>query len=234
MLNPFDGIEIIKQFIPPHKQIEIQDRIVDTLARAFPNGHLRKLIQAYRSDAAFQDALAAALKRAVQKFVFQYEDRELVEALTQGPHFWDLPSVQSALQEMITRPSSYLQQEHQTLFHSFADVLPTMEPQRVGRAVSFFLRCLTEEVMTIPQLAPIYQAQLQWASLEQSHQLIGLQCEHNQLMTRLVETVAQNQFLLAASAGPTLPKVHDNLPPQQGECFGREKERQLVFNSLCS
>jgi len=234
MLNPFDGIEIIKQFIPPHKQIEIQDRIVDTLARAFPNGHLRKLIQAYRSDAAFQDALAAALKRAVQKLVLRHEDRELVEALTQGPHFWDIPSVQSALQEMITKPLSYLQQEHLTLFYSFADVLPTMEPQRVGRAVSFFLRCLTEEVMTIPQLAPIYQAQLQWASLEQSHQLVSLQRDHNQLMTTLVETVAQNQFLLAASADPTRPKVHDNLPPQCGEFLGREKDIERVLNGLCS
>ncbi len=34
MLNPF---EIIKRFIPPHKQTEIQDRIIDTLTNAFPN-----------------------------------------------------------------------------------------------------------------------------------------------------------------------------------------------------
>jgi len=88
--------------------------------------------------------------------------------------------------------------------------------------------------MTIPQLAPIYQAQFQWVSLEQTHQLVSLQRDHNQLMTTFVETVARNQFLLAASAGPTLPKRHDNLPPQRGECFGREKERQLVFNSLRS
>ena len=94
MLNPLNNI---KQFIPPHKQIEIQNRIIDTLARAFPNEHWRKLIQAYRSDAAFQESLATALKRAVQKFAIGYEDSELVEAVTQGPHFWDIPSVQSAL-----------------------------------------------------------------------------------------------------------------------------------------
>src|SRR5215472_13168648 len=143
MLNPLD---IIKQFIPPHKQVEIQDRMINTLAEAFPNEHWRKLIQAYRSDAAFQESLATALKRAVQSFALSYQDSELVEAVTQDSRFWDRPSVQSALQEIITRPSSYLQQECKTLFHSFADVLPTMEPERVERAVYLFLRCLTKEV----------------------------------------------------------------------------------------
>jgi hypothetical protein len=231
MLNPLDNI---KQFIPPHKQVEIQDRIIDTLARAFPNEHWRKLIHAYRSDAAFQESLATALKRAVQKFAIDYEESELVEAVTQGPHFWDVPSVQSALQEIITRPSSYLQKERKALFYSFADVLPTTEPERVERAVHFFLRCLTEEVITIPQLAPIYQVQFQWASLEQSHQLVGLQRDHNELMTALVETVAQNQLHLAAPAGSTLPRVHDNLPPQYGEFLGREKDIERVLNGLRS
>ena len=214
MQNPLD---MIKQFIPPHKQVEIQDRMIDTLARAFPNEHWRKLIQAYRSDAAFQKSLTTTLKRAVQKFALSYQDSELVEAVTQDSRFWDIPSVQSALQEIIIRPSSYLQQERQTLFHSFADVLPTMESERVERAVYFFLRCLTEEVITIPQLAPIYQAQFQWASLEQSRKLVGLQRDHNQLIAALVETIAQNQSLLTTPTTPTLPKVHDNLPPHHGE-----------------
>ena len=39
-------------------------------------------------------------------FTLSYEDKELVEALTQGIHFWDTPSVQSALQKIITKPSS--------------------------------------------------------------------------------------------------------------------------------
>lgn len=234
MLNPFDIIEIVKQFIPPHKQIEIQDRIIDTLAKTFPNEHGRKLIQSYRSDAAFQEALAIALKRAVEKFARYYEDGELVEALTQGPRFWDIPGVQSALQEIIIRPSSYLERERKTLFHSFADVLPAMEPERVERAVYCFLRCITEEVITIPQLASIYQVQIQWAALEQSHQLLGLQREHNQLMSTLTEAVAQNQLLPAAPASPALPKVYDNLPPQRSEFVGRGKEKEQVLNSLRS
>jgi hypothetical protein len=44
----------------------------------------------------------------------------------------------------MTKPSSYLQQERQTLLLSFADVLPTMEHERVE----------IEEVTPLP--LPIY------------------------------------------------------------------------------
>jgi len=93
MLDPFHIMNIINQFIPPHKQVEIQDRVIDTLAKAFPDERWRALIQAYRSDAAFQGALAIALKRAVQRFAVEYQDRELVEAVTQDARFWDRSSV---------------------------------------------------------------------------------------------------------------------------------------------
>src|SRR5262249_16390978 len=49
-----------------------------------------------------------------------------------------------------------------------------------------------------------------------------------------VQTVTQNQLLLAVSPRPTPPKLHDNLPPQRGEFLGREKERERVLNGLRS
>ena len=54
------------------------------------------------------------------------------------------------------------------------------------------------------------------------------------MITALVETVAQNQSLLTAPTAPTLPKVHDNLPPQHGEFLGREKDIERVLNGLRS
>src|SRR5262249_19331285 len=63
--------------------------------------------------------------------------------------------------------------------------------------------------------------------LEQAH-------HQNQLITTLIETVTQNHSLLPSPAGPTLPKVHDNLPPQRGEFFGREKDSKRVLNGLRS
>src|SRR2546425_680416 len=92
MPDVFDIARIIKQFIPPHKQVELQDHIIDILAKAFPDERWHNLILAYRSDAAFQDSLAKALKRAIQRFVVDYPDKELVHAVTRDTHFWDVPS----------------------------------------------------------------------------------------------------------------------------------------------
>ncbi len=224
-----DSFDILKQFIPLHKRIEMKDHIVDVLSKAVPDDRWRKLIQNYRSDAAFREALDRALVRAVRKFVINYQDKELVEAVTHSARFWDTPSVQNALQEIITRPLSYLEPEQIVLFHSFADVLPTFEPDRVQQAVRFFLRCLTEEVITIPQLAPIYQTQFQLA-------LVGLQHDHNQLITTLVETIAQNPMLPAVSADqPPLakgPRVNHNLPSQYGVFLGRDQDIARVLEGL--
>jgi hypothetical protein len=244
MLDGFDLINgILKRFVPPHVLEKLRDRVVDTAAQAFPNW--RKQIQAYRSDAAFRDSLFLVVERAVRRFALDYEDKELVDALTHDTRFWDLPSVQDALREIVTRPSSYLQPERTLLKHSFRDVLPTVEPERVERAIRFFLRCLTLEVMTLPQLAPIYQVQLQWdqvqlqlASFQQGHQMMTLQRDQNHLMSALVETVSRNPLLLASSSdrspGMALPQVSDNLPPPPNQFFGREKELQRILDGLRS
>lgn len=239
MLNSFDDMSsILKLFFPLHIRIKMQDWIVDTLAEAYPDERWRKLIRAYRSDAAFQEDLAIALERAIQRFAIDYEDKELVKAVTQSTRYWDIPSVRNALKEIIVRPFSYLKPERTMLKRSFTDVLPTAEPKKVDQAVGFFLRCLTEEVINIPQLAPIYQVQLQWMSLEQGHRMVGLQQVQKQLMATLIDIVTQNQLLLAppADRSPSLalPKLPHNLPPQYGEFLGREKDIQDVLEGLSS
>jgi hypothetical protein len=86
------GFDIIKRFIPPQMKVKIQDRVVDILTETSTNEYWRKLIRSYRSDAEFQDSFAKALERAVQRFASEYEDKELVDALTQSTRFWDLPT----------------------------------------------------------------------------------------------------------------------------------------------
>src|SRR5690348_9271307 len=125
--------------IPPHVRNNIRNHIVDTLAEASSDNRWRKLINSFRSNAEFRDAFNAALGRALQRFTTEYSDIALVEALAHT-RFWDLPRVQNALIEVVTRPSSYLEPERETLFHSFADVVPTIDPERANQALGYFLQ----------------------------------------------------------------------------------------------
>ena len=146
-----DAFDLIQRFIPHHIQVKLQDRIVDTLTAASSDERWRRLMGSYRSDAEFRASFTRALERAVQRLAREYEDQELVDAVTRSTRFWDVPSVQNALREMILRPSSYLESEYHLVLHSFTDVLPTVEAERVSRLVHFFLNCLIEEIITIPQ-----------------------------------------------------------------------------------
>jgi LuxR family transcriptional regulator, glucitol operon activator len=225
--------------IPPHVRNNIRDHIVDTLAEASSDNRWRKLINSFRSDAEFREAFDEALGRALQRFTTKYHDKALVEALTHT-RFWDLPRVQNALIEVVTRPSSFLEPERDTLFHSFADVVPTIDPERVNQALGYFLQCLGDEVTNIPQLAPIYQVQLHKISLEQARQMVAtlqeLQRDQRQWMTALLESLSQTPLLLAAPADQpaTLarPKVYHNLPPRYGEMLGREQDVARVLEGL--
>ena len=211
-------------------------------ANISPDSRWGKLMRSFRSDAEFHAAFEHALKHAVERFVAEYSDKELASALIHSTHFWDLPQVQNALKEIIRRPSSYLETERNILFASFADVLPAVEPDRVERTVSFFMRCLAQEVITIPQLAPIYQVYLQKVSLDQGQQMVSalreLQADQRQWMTGLIELVSQGQLLLASpdnlSNMRTIPKIHQNLPPLFGDFLGREDDVARILDGLQS
>ena len=234
-------LDIFINLIPPHVRNNIRDHVVDTLATASSDNRWRKLIRSFRSDAEFRDAFDAALGRALQRFTTEYSDKALVDVLTHT-RFWALPQVQNALIDVVTRPSSYLEPQRITLFHSFADVVPTVDPERVNQALGFFLSCLGDEVINIPQLAPIYQVQLHKISLEQARQMVAtlqeLQRDQRQWMTALLESLSQTPLLLAAPADQTAtqarPKVYYNLPPRYGEFLGRERDVARVLEGLSS
>ncbi len=235
-------IDILVRFIPNRVKSQLQDKMVDILSEASSDERWRKLVRSFRSDARFQSAFEKALERAVQRFADEYPDKDLVEALTNSTRFWDLPSVQAALREVVTRPSSYLSDERDTIVQSFAEVVPNIEPERVEQAVRFFMRCLADEVITIPQLLPIYQVHLQKMSMEQARETVAaireLQADQKQTMTALLGAVSQNQLLLTApgqaEAGAAAgPKIYHNLPrPDYSFFVGREAERAKVLERL--
>ena len=69
--------------------------------------------------------LANAVERAHDRFIKEYSehDHELVSILTQQTHFGDLPSVQAALQELLTRPFHDPSNSINVIELSFDDVL---------------------------------------------------------------------------------------------------------------
>jgi serine/threonine protein kinase/tetratricopeptide (TPR) repeat protein len=195
--------DIIDLFVPSHVRDRIADRIVTILMNASPDERWHNLIHSFHSDPAFHDAIDQALKRAVQRFAQECPDSVAKDALVHNTRFWELSGVQKALKEIVIRPSSYLWIERNIAYHAFADVLPTLPPERVEQAVRFFFYCLAEEVVNIPQLAPIYQVQLQKASLDQARQMVMtlrvLQKDQRLWLRALLQSRSLNPILFAVS-----------------------------------
>jgi len=235
----FDSFDIIERFIPSHVWTKFQDRVVDIFAKMSPDEHWQHFIGAYRSDAEFRESFALALKRALQRCTAQYGNKELGAALLQDTPFWDRPDVHHALREIILRPSSYLESEHHMLFRSFTDMLPGVEGAHLEQFLNAFFSCLVEEVITIPQLAPLYSVQFQKLSLDQGSQMLTtlreFQQEQRQWIMAWQQTLTSSAHLLPAQAQKGVDpgrRTRHNLPPSSGQCLGREKERARVLKGL--
>ncbi len=188
-----------------------------------------------KSDAAFQDAVDAGLKRATDHFLREYanEDKDLTSALSADLEFWKAKSVREALLAILHQPGRWEAQDWETVANRFDDVLPQRRNrERVDRAVRFFLRCLAEEVWHLPELRPIYEMQMNRISLDRAeamlHEVQGMRTDFKQAMLTLAQGMAEQQRLLAGSARPALPehpKVYHNLPtPDYIRFVGRESE----------
>src|SRR5438552_17078257 len=86
--------------------------------------------------------LGAAVARAEARFAREYraQDSELADALGTQTRFADLPSVQAALRELLTRPFHDPNPSVTVLRQSFTDVLPErVDRARVDAAMQAFL-----------------------------------------------------------------------------------------------
>lgn len=156
--------------------------------------------------------VAAAVTRAETRFAREYpaKDAELAAVLTQQTQFADLPSVQLALRNLLTRPFNDPNQSIAVVRQSFTDVLPErLDRARVDAAVSAFLGYLGEEVLYVPQLHATYALLFQKISAE-SNRSAALQAEalvHNVQFLR----DDMRQFA-AASAERLLPSLTQSTP----------------------
>jgi hypothetical protein len=242
----------ILKLIPQNLQQEIVDALVD-----FVSGQAKKLlgeqfstkIKTLKSDAKFAQAFREGLQRAVERFVREYEqeDEDLVTAITADEGFFQDEQVQKALLAVIKKPGTYLADERETVLQSFETVLPHRKNrQRVDRAVTVFLKCLAEELWTLPELQPIYTLQFQRMTAEATRQQVELQkaqlqattilsTDIRQALLQLTDTMVQHKLLPSSTAQalPAPPKVYHNLPhPDYGTFVGREEELARVHHIL--
>src|SRR5581483_9110436 len=131
----------IKKFVLPDSVLTvIRDAVIDRLAERL-DGRNRELVLKFHSDGRFRNELSAALERAVDRFGEEYEDQPLIDAILRNTEFWSIKSVQEAVERIVIKPSSYLESEFLTLRRIFAEVAPTVKPERIDAAVKAFLHC---------------------------------------------------------------------------------------------
>src|SRR5437764_15484799 len=104
-------LDDIKRFALPDTVVTaIRDAIVSKLANGL-EGKKREWILTFHSDGKFKKELNLALERAVNRFTMEHEDQSFVDAVARNTEFWSLKSVQEAVEEIVIRPSSYLESQ---------------------------------------------------------------------------------------------------------------------------
>jgi hypothetical protein len=241
--------------IPQSLKRQALDTLVDFVseqARKYASEEVAVKIKKLRSDAAFNQAFEEGLRRAVRRFVQEYEveDEDLVAAIAADEDFFNNEEVRAALLTILKKPGVYLAGEREKVAESFTSVLPGRKNRaRVDRAVIYLLKCLAEEVWHLPELQPIYSLQFQRMTAEATRQQVELQKAQLQALSRLnagvreallqlTDAIAERKLLPpgetpALPAPPSKPKVYHNLPqPDYGRFVGREQELAQVARIL--
>ncbi|MET8202073.1 tetratricopeptide repeat protein [Micromonospora taraxaci] len=181
--------------------------LADVLVRAVETAvgaHLRK------RD--FDRRLRAATERAVDRFRDRHlsVDRELTLFLLDDAPVLDLPSVGEALRQLVLYPARSEDQASQDFAQVLRRFAPSVNEERVDRALQELVRCLRDELQHLPELQPSFALMYQQQQLE----------------------------VLRATARPTSPSQSDrssrhNLPHRTyHRLVGRATELELVLKRM--
>ncbi len=239
-------------WIPASFRDKVVDVVVDFVseqAKKHLSDEMAGRIKKMRSDAGFQKAFEQGLQQAAQRFSDEYEreDEDLAAALRNAPEFFENEQVQAALIKILKNPGAYLSDERTLLAQTFDSVLPTRKNRdRMNQAVSYFLRCLAEELCHLPELQPIYSFQFQRMTAEALRQqaemqriqlqaLTGLNSGMRDALLQLTDKLVEQKALPGGATYmlPERPKVYHNLPqPDYGHFVGRETELKKITDIL--
>ncbi|MCX6033328.1 MAG: NB-ARC domain-containing protein [Chloroflexi bacterium] len=234
------------QLIPERLKEKLADGLVELLAGSAERlggeqiaGNIRK----FSSRGDLLQSIDRALEAGVRRFIKEYmgQDEDLVEAVRADDLFWQSEMVQDALVKLVSRPSAWLGEERETVLRHFETLWPTrVNRERVDKAITFLLRCIAEELWSLPgarEIREAYSIQFQELSAEAQREGVALARQQLQATTQMNADLRQallqliglvEQKVLAAPAPVAMlasPRPYHNLPqPTYTQFVGRDDE----------
>lgn len=217
-------------------------------AEKYAGEQLSGKIRALSTQATFKESVRKAIKNGAERFYVEFFDTDeaLVTAIARKKDIFELPEFVKALTGLICRPGAWQVEKQNQVVGQFNSIFPNRSNrERVNKALSYLLRCITEELWTLPgakEVRDIYSIKFQQISAEAAREQVEisrkqleatkqLSNEIRQVMLQLAS--AMEQKMLDASESTQLyftrPRPYHNLPrPDYQHFVGREPERAWI------
>lgn len=229
----------LTDFLSPTTKQWLFDQLIDVssqIAQKLLGDEIALKLGKLRSDAAFNDAFQKALKRASERWVAEYYDKEIVENLTKDKELWKNNELIKLLGEIVRTPGGYHEPQFKSLLSSL-QLQSGISSNQLEEAISYLLKCLSDEVISIPQLQPIYQLQFQRINTEIARkQLAEIENFRSELRDTISLISAHSFKQLGASQDfeeTKQAKIFHNLPmPERRRLLGRDNEIELLKQHL--
>ena len=241
-----DPTSLIIPFIPARVKEMLADSLVELLAGSAERlggdqiaGKIRKLSSRRDLLQSIDRALAAGMRRFIEEYTTQDED--LVSAIQGDELFLQSEIIQDALVKLVSRPGAWLREERETVAYHFDTVLPQrVNRERVDKAINCFLRCIAEELWSLPgaqEIRAAYSIQFQELTAEAQREQVALARQQLQATTQMSADLRQallqlialvEQKVLDAPAPVAMlasPRPYHNLPhPTYTQFVGHDEE----------
>ena len=123
----------------------IADKLLGTVL-----DYLKKGGESLVKNIATKKEIKKAIERAAERFGSEYDNKELARALTIDTKFYDLPSIQKAIRELLEHPFDSASQVR--IENEFAMVLPESQRGLSNQAAQMYFEIIREELIGVTEL----------------------------------------------------------------------------------
>ncbi len=211
----------IYNFIPQNLKQQLVKRLANTMVQWAGEGdshQLAKTVRKIGKDSAFYQSLDEAMKNGINRFIAEYDDEDIVEAITSDSSFWQSLTIHNTLMKMVSQPVASAADEQDTTAQHFADILPELvDREQVDRAITYLLRCIVEKLWALPgarQVRDIYSSQIQAVTAESAMKQVVL--AQVQLLTQNQLSRVTRDALLQLATTIVEQKAHP-APPEEAD-----------------